>query len=95
MTDILNPAIPAGAYDDFLPGALPAARTQRAWTAADGALPAIYLSHGAPPLFDDGPWLRELFAWAQALPKPKAVLIVSATNSVPGETDDLSGSKPA
>jgi 4,5-DOPA dioxygenase extradiol len=78
MTDILNPAIPAGAYDEFLPGALPAARTQRAWTAADGPLPAIYLSHGAPPLFDDGPWLRELFAWSQALPKPKAILIVSA-----------------
>lgn len=78
MTDVLNPAIPGGAYDEFLPGALPAARTQRAWTPADGPLPAIYLSHGAPPLFDDGPWLRELFAWAQALPKPKAILIVSA-----------------
>jgi 4,5-DOPA dioxygenase extradiol len=78
MTDVLNPAIPGGAYDEFLPGALPSARTQRAWTPADGPLPAIYLSHGAPPLFDDGPWLRELFAWAQALPKPKAILIVSA-----------------
>ena len=78
MTDMLNPAIPAGAYDDFLPGALPAAHAQRAWTPADGPLPAIYLSHGAPPLFDNGPWLRELFDWAQALPKPKAILIVSA-----------------
>jgi 4,5-DOPA dioxygenase extradiol len=78
MTDVLNPAIPGGAYDEFLPGALPGARIQRAWTPADGPLPAIYLSHGAPPLFDDGPWLRELFAWAQALPKPKAILIVSA-----------------
>jgi 4,5-DOPA dioxygenase extradiol len=78
MTDMLDPAIPAGAYDDFLPGALPAARVQPAWTPADGPLPAIYLSHGAPPLFDDGPWLRELFDWAQAMPKPKAILIVSA-----------------
>ena len=78
MTDILNPAIPAGAYDEFLPGALPRARSHRAWTPADGSFPAIYLSHGAPPLFDDGPWIRELFEWAQALPKPKAVLIVSA-----------------
>jgi len=78
MTDVFNPATPAGAYDEFLPGALPRARSQRAWTPADGALPAIYLSHGAPPLFDDGPWISELFAWAQALPKPKAVLIVSA-----------------
>ena len=78
MTDVINPAIPAGAYDDFLPEALPGARSQRAWTPADGPLPAIYLSHGAPPLLDDGPWLRQLFGWAQALPKPKAILIVSA-----------------
>jgi 4,5-DOPA dioxygenase extradiol len=78
VTDVLNPEIPAGAYDDFLPGTLAPARAQRAWTPADGPLPAIYLSHGAPPLFDDGPWLRELFGWAQAMPKPKAILIVSA-----------------
>ncbi|MCC5574830.1 dioxygenase [Microtetraspora sp. AC03309] len=78
MASILNPEIPAGAYDEFLPGALPAARAQHDWTPADGPLPALYISHGAPPLFDDGPWLRELFGWAQSLPKPKSVLIVSA-----------------
>jgi 4,5-DOPA dioxygenase extradiol len=78
MTDVFNPAIPGGAYDDFLPEALASARTQRDWTPADGPLPAIYLSHGAPPLFDDGPWLRELRDWAQTMPKPKSVLIVSA-----------------
>jgi len=75
---IINPEVPAGAYDEFLPGALERARTQRAWTPADGPLPALYLSHGAPPLFDDALWLRQLLDWAQALPKPKAVLIVSA-----------------
>ena len=37
-----------------------------------------YFSHGAPPLFDDGPWIRQLFEWAQSLPKPKSILIVSA-----------------
>lgn len=78
MTSIFDPAVPAGAYDDFLPAALPRAREQRQWTPADGPLPALYLSHGAPPLFDDGPWLRELFEWAQSLPKPKSILIVSA-----------------
>ncbi len=78
MTSILDPAVPAGAYDDFLPGALARARTQREWTPADGPLPALYLSHGAPPLFDDGPWLRQLLNWAQSLPKPKSILIVSA-----------------
>ena len=78
MTSILDPAVPAGAYDEFLPEALPRARAQHDWTPADGPLPALYLSHGAPPLLDDGPWLRQLFGWAQSLPKPKSILIVSA-----------------
>ena len=78
MTNILDPAVPAGAYDEFLPGALQRARAQREWTPADGPLPALYLSHGAPPLFDDGPWLRQLSDWAQALPRPTSILIISA-----------------
>ena len=41
-------------------------------------LPAIFLSHGAPPLADDAVWTDELAGWAQALPKPRAVLVVSA-----------------
>jgi len=44
----------------------------------DGPLPALYLSHGAPPLFDDPLWIEQLSTWAHALPKPKDVLIVSA-----------------
>ncbi len=78
MTDILHPAVPAGAYDDFLPLALPRAYVQREWTPADGPLPALYLGHGTPPLLDDPLWLGQLFEWAQALPKPKGILIVSA-----------------
>jgi 4,5-DOPA dioxygenase extradiol len=69
---------PAAAYDEFLIEALPAVRAQREWTPEDGPLPALYLSHGAPPLFDDPVWLRQLFGWAQRLPKPRSVLIVSA-----------------
>jgi 4,5-DOPA dioxygenase extradiol len=75
---MLDPAVPAGAYDEFLVEALTRARSQRDWTPADGPLPALYLSHGAPPLFDDGPWLRQLFDWAQSLPRPRSILIVSA-----------------
>jgi 4,5-DOPA dioxygenase extradiol len=41
-------------------------------------MPALFLSHGAPPLFDDPLWIGELFEWSQSLPKPRAVLIVSA-----------------
>jgi 4,5-DOPA dioxygenase extradiol len=66
------------AYDRQLRETLPASRDQRVWTPEDGALPALYLSHGAPPLLDDETWMRELFDWAQSMPKPKAVLIVSA-----------------
>ncbi|WP_240677263.1 dioxygenase family protein [Actinacidiphila soli] len=41
-------------------------------------MPAIYLSHGAPPLADDPVWPGELAAWSADLPRPKAILIVSA-----------------
>ncbi|MGW1783966.1 dioxygenase family protein [Streptomyces sp. NPDC002143] len=78
MRSILNPEVPCGAYDAFLPEALPRARTHRAWVPAEGPLPALYLGHGAPPLFDDDVWLWQLFDWAQSLPKPRAILIVSA-----------------
>jgi 4,5-DOPA dioxygenase extradiol len=43
-----------------------------------GRMPAIYLSHGAPPLADDSLWTGQLAHWSAALPKPAAVLMVSA-----------------
>src|SRR5689334_5371985 len=69
---------PEHAYDRFLAAAAPTSRDQRLWEPSDGALPSIYLGHGAPPLLDDALWMDQLFAWSQALPKPRAVLIVSA-----------------
>ncbi|MDQ6710319.1 MAG: dioxygenase [Candidatus Dormibacteraeota bacterium] len=41
-------------------------------------MPTIYIGHGAPPLVDDALWVEQLAAWAKALPRPSAVLIVSA-----------------
>ena len=41
-------------------------------------LPALYLSHGAPPLVDDELWVAQLVAWARELPRPTAILVVSA-----------------
>ena len=41
-------------------------------------MPALYLSHGAPPVFNDAHWMDQLFAWSLSLPKPTAILIVSA-----------------
>jgi 4,5-DOPA dioxygenase extradiol len=70
--------VPAGAYDEFVIEAAGVSAAQPAWTPADGPLPAMYLSHGAPPLFDDATWMRDLFAWSTSLPKPTAILIVSA-----------------
>ncbi|WP_433470881.1 dioxygenase family protein [Saccharomonospora azurea] len=41
-------------------------------------MPVLYLSHGAPPLADDPTWTRELSGWSADLPRPKAILVVSA-----------------
>ncbi|MFI0788602.1 dioxygenase [Streptomyces lydicus] len=41
-------------------------------------MPTLFLSHGAPPLADDPWWPGELAAWSAGLPRPTAVLIVSA-----------------
>ena len=41
-------------------------------------MPVIFLAHGSPLLLDDGGWVNELAAWATALPRPKAVLMLSA-----------------
>ena len=60
-------------FDRHLHEVTPRAEQLTPWTPADGALPALYLSHGAPPLFEDDAWMRQLFEWAHELPKPKAV----------------------
>ena len=41
-------------------------------------MPALYLGHGAPPLLDDPLWSAQLASWARDLPRPAAILIVSA-----------------
>ena len=41
-------------------------------------MPALYIGHGAPPLLDDPVWSGELRALAAGMPRPKAILIVSA-----------------
>ena len=45
---------------------------------AEGRMPAVYLGHGAPPLVDDSLWVAQLTAWAKALPRPRAILMISA-----------------
>ena len=41
-------------------------------------MPVIFAAHGAPILLDDASWMAELAAWAQAMPRPRAILMVSA-----------------
>ena len=41
-------------------------------------LPVLFLAHGAPILVDDATWVAELAGWARALPRPQAILMVSA-----------------
>lgn len=43
-----------------------------------GRMPALYIGHGAPPLLDDPVWSQELRTWAADLPRPRAILTVSA-----------------
>ncbi|NMO51500.1 dioxygenase [Actinoplanes sp. TBRC 11911] len=40
--------------------------------------PALFLSHGAPPLADDATWVGQLKELAKTLPRPKAILMASA-----------------
>jgi 4,5-DOPA dioxygenase extradiol len=48
------------------------------WTPADGPLPSLYLSHGAPMLFEMTDWMTQLHDWARDLPRPRGILIISA-----------------
>lgn len=48
------------------------------WEPSDGRLPSLFVSHGAPPTLDDPQWLGDLFAWGQSMPKPRAIVVVSA-----------------
>jgi 4,5-DOPA dioxygenase extradiol len=41
-------------------------------------MPVMYLSHGAPPLADDVVWTDQLARWSSDLPRPTAILVISA-----------------
>jgi 4,5-DOPA dioxygenase extradiol len=58
--------------------ALEADRPWARWDPTAGALPGLFLSHGAPPVLEDPAWMAALHDWARSLPKPTAILVVSA-----------------
>ncbi|WP_335980035.1 dioxygenase family protein [Streptomyces sp. CA2R106] len=78
LTSPLASRGPAAAYDDLLARVLPQAREQRMWEPSDGPLPSLFVSHGAPFTLDDPQWLDALFDWGRSLPKPRAIVVVSA-----------------
>jgi 4,5-DOPA dioxygenase extradiol len=78
MTSILHAPVEGAAFDAFLQHSAPASRDHEKWRPEHGTMPALYLSHGAPPVFNDAHWMDQLFAWSRSLPKPTAILIVSA-----------------
>lgn len=41
-------------------------------------MPTVYLSHGGPTLGEDATWPGQLAAWGRELPRPKAILMLSA-----------------
>jgi 4,5-DOPA dioxygenase extradiol len=45
---------------------------------ANSQMPVIFAAHGAPVLLDNAVWMGELASWANAMPKPKSVLMISA-----------------
>lgn len=57
--------------------ATPAAKETTVSTHSD-RMPALFVAHGAPMLLDDPRWMSELSAWAGAIAKPRAILVVSA-----------------
>ncbi len=79
-------------HEPVTPDAASQVAARAAAAVLPGRMPAIYLGHGAPPLVDDPLWVVQLSAWATAMPRPRAVLMVSAHwEAAPltiGATDD-------
>jgi 4,5-DOPA dioxygenase extradiol len=45
---------------------------------SDVQFPTLFLGHGAPILLEDQQWMAQLAQWASDLPRPRAIVIVSA-----------------
>src|ERR1700694_1352523 len=77
MDEELKPQ-PASSPEERADGAASTVGERARGASAPGRMPTLYIGHGAPPLVDDPLWVAQLAAWAKALPRPTAVLIVSA-----------------
>jgi hypothetical protein len=50
--------------DAFLATHAATLRDRPAWQEGDAPMPALYVSHGAPPVFDDPRWIAQLAHWS-------------------------------
>jgi 4,5-DOPA dioxygenase extradiol len=79
MAASLTLPLPLGACDRTRKGTMSGTRSEQdRQHDAGGAMPVLFLAHGAPPLLDDEVWKADLARWGKALPKPKAILVLSA-----------------
>ena len=46
--------------------------------APSGRMPTIFLAHGSPATVANGTWMGQLNQWAQDMPRPRSVLMISA-----------------
>ncbi len=77
MDEELKPQA-ASSPEEPADGAAKAVAERARHASATGRMPTLYIGHGAPPLVDDPLWVAQLASWARALPRPAAVLIISA-----------------
>jgi len=76
--NLLAPERPGAAFDTFMADSAASLRDRPTWQDGDAPMPTVYVSHGAPPVFDDPRWIAQLAHWSAGLPKPRAILIVGA-----------------
>jgi 4,5-DOPA dioxygenase extradiol len=73
---LLAASLPAAACRSSAPGESMTETNSPAPRAA--RMPVVFLAHGSPMLLDDAGWVAELGAWARAMPRPSAILMISA-----------------
>ncbi|HEX5100810.1 MAG TPA: class III extradiol ring-cleavage dioxygenase, partial [Polyangiaceae bacterium] len=61
-----------------MPEARATQASSRAEATTGAVMPALFLAHGAPILMDDPSWVGELATVAAELPRPSAILMLSA-----------------
>lgn len=68
----------AAATLELLPGCATTEKRRMSHAKTAEKMPVLFLAHGAPVLTDDANWVADLAGLGAALPRPKAILMLSA-----------------